>query len=342
MNQKERVIRALERKEPDYVPTLEWDINPAIVKAITGSEDVLDIIETLDIDGIVIRPNYAKEDIDDEIYIDEWGCKRQMTTESISVIIENPIKRLQDHKDYTFPDPYAPHRFDRLEQAVQRFGDSKAVILNVRDVFSDIRDLLGYENALISLITEQDYFEQLLNRVIEYNRTLAKIAYEKFNINILGTTDDIAGTQGLIFNPKLFFNFLGPKFREVIKGFKDIGYYCIKHCDGDIMPILEYWIDCGIDCIDPIDPLAGMDLGLIKQKYGDRVCIKGNVDCTKTLVYGTEKDVEDEVKACIDQAASGGGYILSSSNMIHSGVKPENYTAMITALRTYGAYPNKT
>ena len=341
MNQKERVIRTLERKEPDSVPTLEWDINGKVIKSITGSEDILDLIAHLDIDGVVVRPTYKKEFIDQDLFIDEWGCKRKVTTESISVIIESPIKDLKEHTHYTFPDPYATHRFEQLERAVQRFGDTKAIVLNVRDVFSDIRDLLGYEEALIALITEQEYVAQLLNRVIEYNRTLAKIAYEKFHICILGTTDDIAGTQGLIFNPKIFFNFLGPKFREVIKGFKDIGYYCIKHCDGDIMSVLEYWIDSGIDCIDPIDPLAGMDLAFIKQKYGDRVCIKGNVDCTKALVYGTKQDVEDEVKACLEKAAYGGGYILSSSNMIHSGVKPENYVTMIKALREYGKYPIK-
>ena len=78
---------------------------------------------------------------------------------------------------------------------------------------------------------------------------------------------------------------------------------------------------------------------LIKKEYGQRICIKGNVDCTKTLVYGTGQEVEEEVKACIEQAAPGGGYILSSSNMIHSGVKPENYVSMIKALRKYGKYP---
>ena len=339
MNQKEKVVSALERQEPDSVPTWEWDFNLKVVKTITGSEDVLDLIEQLDLDGIVVRPNYTKEYLEDGVYVDEWGCTRQITSESISVIIENPIKDIKDHTTYQFPDPYASHRFKQLEQTFHRFGQAKAIILNVRDVFSDIRDLLGYENALIALITEQEYFEQLLNRVIEYNRALAQIAYTTFNTNIIGTTDDIAGTQGLIFSPKVFFGFLGPKFREVIKGFKDIGYYCIKHCDGDIMPILEYWIDCGIDCIDPIDPLSGMDLALVKQKYGDRVCIKGNVDCTETLVYGTEQDVEKAVKVCLRQAAHGGGYILSSSNMIHSGVKPENYIAMIKALRKYGHYP---
>jgi len=339
MKQKDRVIQALELKESDCVPSFEWDINEKVVKAITGSEDILEAVEKLDLDGVVIRPDYKREYVEEDVYIDEWGCKRKITTESIAVIIESPIKDLKDYKKYEFPDPYAHHRFEKLERAVQKFGPEKAIILNVRDIFSDIRDLLGYENALIALITEQEYFEKFLNRVIEYNRTLAEIAYKKFNLNILATTDDIASSSGLIFNPKIFFNFLGPKFREVIQGFKDIGYYCIKHCDGNIMPILEYWIDCGIDCIDPIDPLAGMDLALIKKEYGQRVCIKGNVDCTKALVYGTEKEVEEEVKNCLHEAAYGGGYILSSSNTIHSGVKPENYVAMIKALRKYGKYP---
>ncbi len=87
--------------------------------------------------------------------------------------------------------------------------------------------------TLISLIIEREYFEKLLNLCIEYNRTLAGIAYKKFNINIIATTDDIADTKGLIFSPKIFFDFLGPKFREVIRGFREIGYYCIKHCDGN-------------------------------------------------------------------------------------------------------------
>lgn len=209
----------------------------------------------------------------------------------------------------------------------------------MRDIFSDVRDLLGYENALISLITEREYFEKLLNLCIEYNRTLAGIAYKNYNINIIATTDDIADTRGLIFSPKIFFEFLGPKFREVIRGFREIGYYCIKHCDGNIMEILEYLIDAGIHCIDPVDLTAGMDIDFIKKKFGKRICIKGNVNCVTTLVSGSSGDVEEDVKYCIQHAAYGGGYILSSSNSIHSGVKPENFKTMVESAHRYGKYP---
>jgi len=102
---------------------------------------------------------------------------------------------------------------------------------------------------------------------------------------------------------------------------------------------LEMILDSGIDCLDPIDPIAGLDIGEIKQKHGGRVALKGNVDCAHTLTFGTEQEVVEETKQVIGKAARGGGLILSSSNSIHSAVKPGNYLAMWNALRMYGTYP---
>jgi uroporphyrinogen decarboxylase len=98
-------------------------------------------------------------------------------------------------------------------------------------------------------------------------------------------------------------------------------------------------IDSGINCLDPIDPIGGLDIGQIKQKYGDCVALKGNVNCAQTLTFATEKEVVEETKEVIRKAAPGGGFILSSSNSIHSAVKPGNYLAMWNTLRMYGQYP---
>ena len=75
------------------------------------------------------------------------------------------------------------------------------------------------------------------------------------------------------------------------------------------------------------------------DKYGDRICLIGNIDCGATLSWGTEEEVRQEVKECIKKAGAGGGLICASSNSIHSGVKPENYLAMVKAIREYGRYP---
>ena len=339
MTGKQRVLCALRREEPDCVPTFEWIVDRGVCRALCGSDDPLEAAEALDLDAVVVRCDYERRRLDSETYVDEWGSRKRITAESLDVVTESPLKDIRDHRGFRFPDPQAPHRFASLERAVRRFGDRKAVILNVRDVFSDIRDLVGYESALIALIAEQDAYRGLLDRVVEYNRTLARTARERFGVEIVATTDDITDTRGLIMGPDLYSSVLAPRFREVIRGFKELGYLCIKHCDGNIGEVIGEWVDSGIDCIDPVDPNGGMDLEAVKRAYGGQVCIKGNVNCETTLVAGTEEEVDREVRECIRKGAPGGGYILSSSNSIHSGVKPANYRAMLTALRRYGTYP---
>jgi uroporphyrinogen decarboxylase len=125
----------------------------------------------------------------------------------------------------------------------------------------------------------------------------------------------------------------------VIRGFKETGLPVIKHSDGNIIPIIDMILDSGIDCLDPIDPMGGLDIGEMKRKYGRRIALKGNVNCAQTLTFGTERQVVDETLAVIRAAAPGGGLIVSSSNSIHSSVKPGNYLAMWNAIRTYGRYP---
>lgn len=66
----------------------------------------------------------------------------------------------------------------------------------------------------------------------------------------------------------------------------------------------------------------------------------GNIDCGHLLPHGTIEEVEAAVKDCIVRAAPGGGFILSSSNSIHSSVNPQNYRAMIEAARKFGRYPH--
>ena len=114
-----------------------------------------------------------------------------------------------------------------------------------------------------------------------------------------------------------------------------------SHTDGNIWKIFDLIIETGIDGIHPIDPMADMDLGEAKAKYGKKICLMGNVNCGSTLSWGTIEEVRQEVKDCIRKAGYGGGYICASSNSIHSGVKPENYVAMVKAIREYGRYPLK-
>ncbi len=87
-------------------------------------------------------------------------------------------------------------------------------------------------------------------------------------------------------------------FRRAIEGYKDLGYLVVKHCDGNVDAVSDFWVDCGIDCLDPIDPAGGYTMAGMKARYGDRICLKGNIDCTGGLCDGSTAEVAGQVRLC--------------------------------------------
>ena len=92
-----------------------------------------------------------------------------------------------------------------------------------------------------------------------------------------------------------------------------------------------------IASIHPLQRTAGMDLRAVKEQYGDRFCIIGNVDSSRTLPYGTPEDVKAEVKEAIEIAAPEGGYVLASDHSLHDGIPVENILALRDAGLKYGS-----
>ncbi len=197
---------------------------------------------------------------------------------------------------------------------------------------------MGFENLMLALASEPELVRRLVELSVKINLELAKVVAQR-GADFVFTGDDYASTQGPFVSPQVFRELLFPGLKRFVAGCKELELLLIKHTDGNITPLLDLIIDSGIDALDPIDPIAGLNIGEIKRHYGHRIALKGNVDCAHTLTNGTEKQVVEETLGVIHQAAAGGGLILSSSNSIHSGVKPGNYLAMWNAIRTYGVYP---
>ena len=102
--------------------------------------------------------------------------------------------------------------------------------------------------------------------------------------------------------------------------------------------VLDDLIGLGFSGIHPIQPNV-MDIRQIKEKYGRRLCILGNLDLDFPLTTGKEDDVRREVKSLIRDIAPGGGYLLSTSNSITSFVPTKNFKAMTEAVLEFGSYP---
>lgn len=335
----ERLMRVLRREEPDRVPHFEWLVDRRVREALCpGCKTHNEFAVRMGHDAILVGPNFKKERIGPKRWWSEWGFVGQDTQEEHGVEVESPIKTMADFERYTPPDPYAPGRYVSIEKAVREFKGNKAIGVHLNDVFSLPRYLMGMENLLMAIITAPDLVQALVDMSVEINLKMAK-EVAAMGADFVWTGDDYAGNTGPLMSPKHFRELFYPGLCRVMEGYKELGLSIIKHTDGNLWLIIDMIVDTGIDCLDPIDPLAGMDLAEVKAKYGDRIAVKGNVDCADLMTFGTPEDVIAATREALRKGAPGGGYILSSSNSIHSSVKPENYLAMIQTLEKYGRYP---
>lgn len=339
MTGRERVLAVLARAEPDCVPTFEWDIDSGVIARLT-SGGYADFVEELDLDAIMCSPDYRDTPLGNGFVRDEWGVVRRKGHEDYLMAMDEwaPIGSWQDLEAWSPPDPHAGGRFVTLQRRIERFKGRKAIFIRSRDVFSNPRDLMGYEQFLIACVERPDFVSALVGKCIDQSITVVQLAAE-LGADAVIAGDDIADNRGPLVSPRVWNSLFLPHFRRYMDAIHDCGLCFWKHTDGNIMKLIDSLVDAGIDGIDPIDPLGGMDLGLIKSRYGHRVAIKGNIDCADLLVNGTVEAVEAAVRHCIRVAGPGGGYACSSSNSIHSGVRPELYAAMVKAVRKYGRYP---
>jgi uroporphyrinogen decarboxylase len=116
-----------------------------------------------------------------------------------------------------------------------------------------------------------------------------------------------------------------------------MGFYTIKHTDGNIMPILDQLLQANPHALHSLDPQAGIDIAEIKRLSNGQVCLIGNVNCSM-LDSGTPEEIAASVRYALKHGMPGGGYIFSTSNCIYTGMPLANYEYMLEIWRQEGNY----
>lgn len=339
MNSTERVHTALGLRQPDRVPILEFVIDEKVARAaVAGCADVADCMDRLDMDGVGCGARFEVVSRNaDGTYVDEWGVTYKQSPEAVAHPHRGPIVTLEDAGAYEPPDPEAPHRLGKLPDLVSRYKGRRAICFHHRAAFMWSAYLMGLDNILMHMLDEPELVELTMEKVLRCNMRIVRRAIRAgAEVIILG--DDYAGNSGPMMSPDLFRQFVLPPLKRMVDMIHEEGALCIKHSDGDLYPLLDMIVSAGPDGINPIEPVAGMELKKVKALYGDKVCITGNIDCAHLLPHGTPEQVREAVRQAIADAAAGGGYILTSSNSIHSSCRAENLVAMVRACHEFGEY----
>ncbi|MEM2931146.1 MAG: uroporphyrinogen decarboxylase family protein, partial [Thermoproteota archaeon] len=133
------------------------------------------------------------------------------------------------------------------------------------------------KHVLIWVYRRPDAVETLIN----YHTKVA-LEYGKYAIDegadAIQLCVDYGNKNGPWLSPPMFRRFVKPALEMHVNEFRRKGAFVVVHSDGYIMPLLADMVDAGINAYQGIDVIAGMDLKEVKEKYGDKICLVGNVD----------------------------------------------------------------
>jgi uroporphyrinogen decarboxylase len=150
-------------------------------------------------------------------------------------------------------------------------------------------------------------------------------------------TCDYCFNAGPFLSPAQFGEFVTPYLAKTIQGYRDLGFYAIKHTDGNIMPILDQLVQANPHALHSLDPQAGVDIAEVKRRYGKQLCLIGNVNCG-LLDTGTDEEVAASARYALKHGMRGDGYIFSTSNGIYTGMRLKRYEQIREIWRREGNY----
>ena len=317
---------------------------------VRGATDWGDLVEALDFD-VVTLPWFGGgapcNRIDENTYLfrsddgTDWSVVRfQPESDTLHTVdsaarqgdlewLDTRVRALEDA--HRARKPITADSYPELQYAIQRFAAKRAI----------------GGGAGIAIPMEPVWLEAIAARPDLIERFLdiqADIGCEAITvqagmgIDLVWGGGDFVNNAGPLYSPEHFRALMLPRVRRLTETTHRFGLKYIFRTDGNVWPVARYLFqESGVDGYGEIDRQAGMDLGQIRARM-PHLILWGNVDCGRTLTAGTLEEVRAETRACIDKAGPGGGYILGSSNVIHSQVPTASFTAMIDECRSYGVY----
>jgi uroporphyrinogen decarboxylase len=360
MNSKERILSALNNEQPDKVPICELYINESSIvrlAQILMSEKVkveatkdrfgeerleildlyCDIVDELGLDATSSNFSIGLENIGGDHGRDKFGTVYLLSEHGEPFPIDGPIKEPKDLIGFDMVSKLDVDDFSKVQYVIDKVGQDKAHFVSITDPFKvSWRRRGNMENLLMDYVLNPQLAHDLARIATDFDLAAINLAIE-VGADVIIVPGDLAGEDTTIMSPQHYREYIKPYHQEIVDHAHQKGVKIVKHTDGNMWPILDDFIEIGFDGVHPIQPQC-MDIAEVKKHLAGKACVLGNIDCRDLLPFGTEEEVEQTVKETIQQAGKGGGYIISSSNSIHPGCKPENYIAMVKAVHKYGVY----
>lgn len=275
-----------------------------------------------------ITPMVLEDHPEFTISIDKMGRRQKLCKQSATIPLpmDYPVKTMEDWLKIKHWYTFTEERVNREELLHQKELRDKGylTLLEVPGGFDELRQLMGEEALCIALYEEPELIEDILAALTDTAVKVIERVGDIVPIDNLMIHEDMAGKSGPLFGPRHVTAFLAPYYRAVWNCANTYGATLFSQdSDGNMNPVIDAFLDCGVNCFYPCEPATGMDIVALRKKYGKRIYFKGGID--KFVLRKDFAAIRTELEYKMSAPMLGGGTIFALDHRIPNGVPIENY-----------------
>ena len=356
MNKKERFLKTIYKQIPDR-PPLYVSLTPQVAKKLSDHLGLpyeepldsmlstrashMDLLVKMGVDAVGIATcapsNNPTQTLDNGLIINEWG----MILKPMGLyneFYEFPLANAQtaaDIENYTFPDPFAPGRWDEAKKTIEKYGKSHGIIADLETtLFETAWYLTGLEKFLMDMMIEAEYIDPLLDKIqfihTEYGKKMIELGAD-----VLWLGDDFGTQTSLILDVDTWKRVFNPRITQMFAEYRKVNpdIKIAWHSCGTLKPLIPEFIEIGLDILNPIQPMAkDMEPEFLKKEYGKDLIFFGGICVQDLLPNSTPAKIKSEVKRRAEILGHKGGYIIAPAHNIQDDTPIENILALFEAV----------
>ena len=336
----ERVMATLNRQKTDRPPFDFWAEEPTLNRlfAYLGHQDLEKFLDEMQIDIRAFNAGQPdNKSLGNGVFENMWGERFVFRETEWGPIREDTYgalyyaESLDEIMAFDFPHNDVMD-YSKLKEQCREARDKK---LAIRYGFGDIWQrpslVRGLENHLADMVENPDWVHYMSRVFTNFYLEDYRRAWEVSggNIDIFLVVTDLGSQRGPLISVKMFNEFVAPYLSEMSELIHGFGAKFMFHTCGNIAAFIPSFIDCGIDILNPIQPVSEEMSPEALKKYSGKLCFHGGMDVQRLIPLGTPEQIKHELKRYFE--IFGSGYIACPAHLFQPDTPAENIVAFYTA-----------
>lgn len=349
MTSKERVRVAMSGGKPDQVPAAFEAVGSVWTKLMKhyGFSNRDQLFEKFRIDIYPTDARYIgpalESYVDSEgnkISVSYWGHHTTVHTTDVgsyNVTVKHPLDGMTTIEEikigYTFP-KVEWFDFSNITTVCNKYPD-KAIIIGHPGPFQMVTNLMSMEEFFILMYDDPEVASYILDQMVEFELAYYEECFKAGNgkIDVLRPHDDYGTQISMLFSTDMWDEYFKENTKKLVDLAHKYGAFYQQHSCGAVRPIISRLIECGVDALEPVQKVCGLEVESLADEFEGKITFHGGVDTQGLLPNGTPEEVATETRHIIETLGKNGGYILMASQSFEPDVPIENIEAVYSVSR---------